>query len=85
MVERKSPDWIAHLDDSPKPPPRRITVTMEVLNAARRVAFIANGGGKAEVIKSIIAENNPQYPPSQIQRNIEWFIDEEAAKKLEKK
>jgi 6-phosphogluconolactonase len=79
--------WISHLDNSPKPPPRRITVTMPVLNAARNVAFIANGAGKAETIRAIVAENNQHYPPSQIKRTgqqepIQWFIDEPAASQI---
>lgn len=84
--------WVSHLDDSPKPPQSRITVTLPVLNAARHLAFIANGAAKADAIKQIVALNNQQLPPSRIalhtegeegeERRIEWFIDEEAAAKL---
>ena len=83
LLDENSAVWIDHLEDSPKPPPRRITLTVPVLNAARRLAFISNGAGKAEVIKQIIVDNDQQFPPSRIrQPSIEWFIDEEAAKEL---
>lgn len=35
--------WVASLDDSPKPPPSRITLTMRALTAARNVAFACLG------------------------------------------
>jgi len=46
--------WVVHLTDSPKPPPTRATVTMPVLAAARSVAFVAAGGGKADVLAAIL-------------------------------
>ncbi|RKO96173.1 nagb/rpia/CoA transferase-like protein, partial [Caulochytrium protostelioides] len=35
--------WIVSLNDSPKPPPARITLTLPVVNAGRNVAFVATG------------------------------------------
>ncbi|KAL3097410.1 hypothetical protein niasHS_003858 [Heterodera schachtii] len=76
--------WIAPIDDSPKPPPRRITVTIPLLNAAANLAFIANGASKAAVLKKIVVDNDKTYPPCLIRPNrpIQWFLDDEAVKEM---
>ena len=53
--------WIAPISDSPKPPPRRITMTFPVLNRAKHAAFAACGQGKASMIQvcSIIVQLCP--------------------------
>lgn len=43
--------WVAHISDSPKPPPNRITFTFPILNNARYCAFIATGNSKADILK----------------------------------
>jgi len=39
------------INDAPKPPPRRITLTLPVLAASRRVVVAAQGEAKAEIVR----------------------------------
>lgn len=43
--------WVAGIEDSPKPPPKRITFTLPLINAARNVAFVATGESKKDALK----------------------------------
>ena len=46
--------WVAYIADSPKPPSRRITLTLPVINHASRVAFVATGAGKVKILSDIL-------------------------------
>ncbi|CRK87566.1 CLUMA_CG001363, isoform A [Clunio marinus] len=47
---------IAYINDSPKPPPQRITMTYTLINNARNSIFAVPGNGKAAIIKSIFGD-----------------------------
>jgi len=53
---RETDAWVAPIEDSPKPPAKRITLTLPVVNHAVKVAFVATGGGKKEILKKIFEE-----------------------------
>ncbi|KAL1740229.1 hypothetical protein HDZ31DRAFT_77029 [Schizophyllum fasciatum] len=76
--------WVAYLEDSPKPPPRRVTFTYPVINHAARVAFVAAGEAKAEVLQQVLDEPEKGLPASRVQPvfpgQLYWFVDEAAAR-----
>lgn len=55
---RETDAWVAPIEDSPKPPARRITFTLPVITHAVRVAFVATGAGKKEIMKEIFEVGN---------------------------
>ncbi|CAG9533659.1 unnamed protein product [Cercopithifilaria johnstoni] len=80
-VLKENVRWVAEVEDSPKPPPRRITLTLPVINHARYVAFICNGKRKGELIREIIDGQNASYPAAMVKPksgNMLWFVDKEA-------
>ena len=65
----------------------RISITGGVINAARRVSFIAAGQEKAEVIKEIFFKEGrhmeyPAFYVDPVSGNLEWFLDQNAASLL---
>ena len=75
------------IPDSPKPPPRRITLTFPVLNAAKHVYFIVTGRSKVDTIKEILETDSP-LPAAQVHPvsgELHWLLDTEAADKVTNK
>lgn len=70
-------DW---LEDSPKPPPERITLTLPVVNASRQIAFVTAGAGKAEKLKEVL-ETESDLPSARVKcaSGVHWFMDKPAA------
>ena len=75
---RETEAWVAPIEDSPKPPPRRVTLTLPVVTHAVRVAFVATGGGKKEIMKQIFDEDS-RLPCSLVNEGTgercSWFVD----------
>lgn len=78
---RETSAWVAPIEDSPKPPPRRITLTLPVVNHAVRVAFVATGAGKKEIIREIF-ESDKGLPCALVNEGTgercSWFVDNAA-------
>lgn len=78
--------WIAPIENSPKPPPRRITITVPVVNAAQNVAFVVLGAEKADVLEKIIVHKSMEFPVGLIklqnERAVHFFLDDKAASKV---
>ncbi|KAI9166829.1 putative 6-phosphogluconolactonase [Paramyrothecium foliicola] len=78
---RETSAWVAPIEDSPKPPPKRITLTLPVVTHAVRVAFVATGGGKKDIMKQIF-DVNEGLPCALVNEaagdRCSWFVDEPA-------
>lgn len=68
--------------DSPKPPAKRITLTLPVINHARNVAFVCVGAGKQDILCKILKERDHTLPAAMVCPNgqLTWFLDAEAGK-----
>jgi len=73
--------WIAPIDDSPKPPPKRVTMTYPLINNARVCLFAMCGEGKAEMVKRILVdgENLPAGLVRPTKGRLIWMLDQTAA------
>ena len=54
--------WVAAVHDSPKPPPRRLTLTLPALAAARLVVVVATGAGKAPAVREAVSDPTSRLP-----------------------
>ena len=78
--------WVAYLDDSPKPPPNRITFTFPVINHAARVVFVAAGKEKVDMIANVLDHPEQGLPAARVKPvfpgHLYWFVDDAAAAKV---
>ncbi|ETN37269.1 6-phosphogluconolactonase [Cyphellophora europaea CBS 101466] len=80
---RESDAWVAAIEDSPKPPPRRITLTLPVVTHAVKIAFVATGGGKKDILKQIFETEEGRSLPCGLVNDgagerVSWFVDDAA-------
>ena len=71
--------------DSPKPPPRRLTLTVPMLTTASHVIVMALGNAKAAVMKDALTRDDSPLPVSlvlQRARRALVLLDEDAASQL---
>jgi 6-phosphogluconolactonase len=79
--------WVAPILDAPKPPPRRLTLTVPVFNNARQVIFLVSGKDKAAAVREVLRGSAPagQYPAKLIKPcvgRVLWLLDEQAGSLL---
>ena len=80
---RESDAWVLSINDSPKPPPKRITLSLPVVVAGAKIAFVATGGGKKEILKQIFeTEEGGKLPCGLVNEGagekVSWFCDQAA-------
>ena len=83
QVLREDSAWVVAVEDSPKPPPKRITLTLPVVVHANHIVFVATGEGKKEVLKTIFEHPDEGLPCSLVNTQaggdkVAWFTDDKA-------
>ena len=82
---REDSRMVLGVHDSPKPPSRRITLTLPAIQRSREVWLIVSGAGKADAVAAAIGGAKPDDVPAAgaIGRDATvWLLDEDAASKL---
>jgi 6-phosphogluconolactonase len=73
------------ISDSPKPPPQRITVTLNYINNSSHALFLAFGEAKAAILKRILIDKDKSLPSANVNPkngSLKWYLDKDAAKLL---
>ena len=76
---------VSPINNSPKPPPERVTLTLPIINSAKAVAFVSTGEGKKEIIQEVLKEKNNSYPATLVNPTngiLHWIIDKPAGSLL---
>ncbi len=68
------------VEDSPKPPPERITLSLAMLRAARGCVLLATGASKADAVNAMLGEPTRHVPASLLTRpRLTVIVDDAAA------
>jgi 6-phosphogluconolactonase len=82
---RETNRLVVGVSDSPKPPPRRITLTLPAVQRSREVWLVVSGAAKADAVAAAIGGAKPVDVPAAGAVGREatvWLLDEDAAAKL---
>ena len=70
---------VTGIDDSPKPPPERITLTLGAINAAGRIVLIVTGAEKAAALARVLDGPDRSTPASLLARDRLTILADAAA------
>ena len=76
---------VVGVTNSPKPPPSRVSLTLEAINTAQEIWIVAAGADKAAAVGLGLAGANPVQVPASGARGVNktlWLIDQDAAAKV---
>jgi 6-phosphogluconolactonase len=82
---RESTRMVVAVEDSPKPPPQRITLTLPAIQRSREVWLMVSGAAKADAAAAAIGGAQPASIPAAGAIGLEttlWLLDKDAAAKL---
>jgi 6-phosphogluconolactonase len=65
--------------DAPKPPPDRVSLSLELLRGARSTILLASGSGKSDALARALAQPDPAVPASLLERERLTVIADGAA------
>lgn len=76
--------WVIAEEDSPKPPPKRLSFTYEALNTADEVWFVVAGADKQDAVSVAMGDQPEDLPVGRVHGKIltNWFIDSTAGTKV---
>lgn len=76
--------WVTHITDSPKPPPKRITFTLPVINSSLYNLMAICDKAPAKSVAEIMKRNNLSLPSAHLSAQVEnvWYLDQAAASEL---
>jgi 6-phosphogluconolactonase len=85
LAELRSRELVVAVHDSPKPPPDRVSFTLEALKGAVHCLVLATGAGKREIVKRALDEDASLPVVAAMQAvegaggTVTWLLDEAAA------
>lgn len=82
---RETHRMVVGVEDSPKPPPRRITLTLPAVRRSREVWLVVSGDAKADAVAAAVEGVDPVEVPAAgavgTERTL-WLLDTAAARRL---
>lgn len=80
---REAERRVVYVDDAPKPPPQRWSLSPRSLEDARSLVTIVRGAAKADAVaRALEGPWDPVPTPAQLARRGTWFLDRHAAQSL---
>jgi 6-phosphogluconolactonase len=80
----KDSDWVLSVKGG-NPDVHRLTLNYPVLNRAMAIIFLVSGRDKAEMVHTLLSDDETEFPPQRIQPQggrLIWLIDQSAASLL---
>jgi 6-phosphogluconolactonase len=71
---------VVAVDDSPKPPAQRLSLSMNVINASRKIIFVVSGVDKSQAVEAVHKDPECDLPAAKVAAAglTLWIIDEAA-------